>query len=238
MVILLGLAAVAATFLGGLFALKFRDKLHLIMGFSAGAVIGVAIIDLLPEALELVGNNNESKLVFLLALFGFVFYLILDRMFVLNICPEEGCKNPEHRGELGAATLSVHSFLDGFAIGVAYQVSFVVAAAVAIAVLAHKFSDGINTVGLILKNSGSKKKALNWLVISSLAPILGVAAASFITLGENFLGMILAIFAGFFIYIGASDLLPESHHAHPTRWTTAMTLLGMLLIFSIIQLAE
>ena len=234
MITLLGISAAAATMLGGLFALRFRDRLHLILGFSAGALVGVAILDLLPEALEMSDGDN----IFLLVALGFLGYLTLDRIFILRFCEGKNCKNPEHRGELGAATLSVHSFLDGVAIGVAVQVSLVAVAAVTIAVLAHKFSDGINTVGLILKNSGSRKKALNWLAISSLAPILGVATASFFTLGEKFLGIVLAIFAGFFIYIGASDLLPESHHAHPTRWTTVMTILGVLVVYGVIRLAE
>jgi zinc transporter ZupT len=234
MLILLGLTASAATFLGGLFAIRFKDKLHLVLGFSAGAVIGVAFFDLLPEALALESKNSAVGVTTVIAL-GFLVYLILDRTISLHFCPEEKCHNPEHRGKLGAGTLALHSLLDGIAIGLAFQAAPAVGAVVTAAVLTHDFSDGINTVGLILKNSGSKKSAFGWLALDAVAPLIGVVATLFFSLSQDVLGIILALFCGFFIYIGASDLLPESHHAHPTRWTTIMTLAGAAVLYLIIK---
>jgi ZIP family zinc transporter len=168
---------------------------------------------------------------------GFIFYLILDRTISIHFCPEGECKNPNHRGRLGAGTLSTHSFLDGIAIGLAFQVSPTVGAIVTGAVLTHDFSDGINTVSIILKNKGSIKQALRWLALDALAPMLGVLATLFFSLTEQVLGLVLALFCGFFLYIGASDLLPESHHSHPTRWTTLMTILGLATMYGVIKLA-
>jgi len=238
MVILLGLAATAATFLGGLFALKFRDKLHVILGFSAGAVLGVAFFDLLPEAFNLGQTGYGTSFLATTVALGFLIYLVLDRTITLHFCPNEKCENPEHKGRLGAGTLSVHSFLDGAAIGLAFQASPTVGAIVTAAVLTHDFSDGINTVSLILKNKGSKKQAFNWLAIDAAAPLVGVLATLFFTLPERSLGLVLALFCGFFLYIGASDLLPESHHAHPTGWTTAMTIAGIFALYVVIKLAQ
>lgn len=238
MIILLGLAATCATFLGGIFALRFRDKLHLILGFSAGAIIGVAFFDLLPEALSLAEGKFNANYIATFIAFGFIIYLILDRTVSIHFCPEGECENPKHRGLLGAGTLSTHSFLDGIAIGLAFQVSPAIGAIVTVAVLTHDFSDGINTVSVILKNKGSKKQALRWLTLDAVAPFLGVVATLFFSLTSQTLGLVLALFCGFFLYIGASDLLPESHHAHPTRWTTAMTLLGVALMYLVITLAK
>jgi len=246
MVILLGLAAFAATLLGGIFALKFHDKLHLILGFSAGAVIGVAFFDLLPEALKLSTIKYDIPLVTTAIALGFIVYLFLDRAISLHFCQGENCKNPGHRGpvpygtgrgRLGASTLSIHSFLDGLAIGLAFQVSPPVGLIVTIAVLVHDYSDGINTVSFILKNGGTSKEAFKWLALDALAPLLGVIATMFFTLPESMLGIVLAVFCGFFLYIGASDLLPESHHAHPTKWTTFMTLLGLAVMYVVIKVA-
>lgn len=238
MIILLGLVATCATFLGGVFALNFRDKLHLILGFSAGAVIGVAFFDLLPEALNLgEGRFNVNYISTLIAV-GFIVYLILDRTVSIHYCPEGDCENPKHRGLLGAGTLSTHSFLDGIAIGLAFQVSPAIGAIVTVAVLTHDFSDGINTVSVILKNKGSKKQALRWLAMDAVAPFLGVIATLFFSLTSQTLGLVLALFCGFFLYIGASDLLPESHHAHPTRWTTLMTILGVVTMYIVISVAK
>ncbi|MCX6808666.1 MAG: ZIP family metal transporter [Candidatus Berkelbacteria bacterium] len=239
MVYLIGLAAVACTFLGGYFALRFKDKLHLILGFSAGAVIGVALLDLLPESIELSSKFYEVKLVTLLISIGFILFMIFDRMFSLHLhASEEHCENESHRGQLGAVTLSLHSFLDGLGIGLAFQVSPLIGWIVAAAVLAHDFSDGINTVNMILKNRGKSKMATFWLVVDALAPMAGILAASFIHISSPILGLILAVFTGFFLYLGASDLIPESHHHHPTLWTTMSTILGIATIYSVVTLAK
>ena len=232
MIFIIALAAFLATFLGGLFALKFKDKLHLILGFSAGAVLGVVFFDLMPEALNLFPHT------LLLVAVGFIIYMILDRFVVMHSHHDDHEEHYDHkRGVLGAGSLSVHSFLDGIAIGLAFQVSAAVGAVVTLAVLAHDFSDGINTVSMILKNGGNKKTAFRFLLIDAVAPVIGIMVTRFFTLPENILGAILAVFAGFFLYIGASDLIPESHHNHPTVWTTAMTVVGIAVLYGVIKLA-
>ncbi len=238
-IILISLGAFVATFLGGLFALRFKDRLHLILGFSAGAIIGVAFFDLIPEALELANNLQVNRVTGLIAL-GFVIYMILDRFVFLHTHSHDHDHGHDElcpRGKLMAGSLAVHSFLDGIAIGLAFQVSSAVGLIVTAAVLTHDFSDGINTVNLVLKNNGNKKQALRWLLLDCVAPILGIITTLFFTLPTTYLGIILALFAGFFLYIGASDLLPESHHSHPTIWTTLMTILGIIVLFGAIKLA-
>lgn len=240
MLILISLGAFLATLLGGLFALRFKDKLHLILGFSAGAVIGVAFFDLIPEAIELGGDRFDVSVITSIIALGFVAYMVLDRFIFPHSHDHEHDHDesvPCSRGKLGAGSLSVHSFLDGIAVGLAFQVSTAVGSVVTLAVLTHDFSDGINTVGMIIKNKGNKKQAFKWLLLDSVAPVLGITATLFFTLKESALGIILALFAGFFLYIGASDLLPESHHSHPTFWTTFMTILGVLVLFGAIKLA-
>jgi ZIP family zinc transporter len=241
MIILISIAALVCTFLGGMFALRFKDKLHLILGFSAGAIIGVAFFDLLPEAINLGGKNFNITFITSVMAFGFVVYMILDRFVFFHSHEEEAEKNEgqgvHERGILGAGSLSAHSFLDGIAIGLSFQVSVAVGAVVATAVLVHDFSDGINTVNMILKNHGNRTQAVKWLAIDALAPVLGVISTLFFSLSESVLGIILAVFAGFFLYIGASDLLPESHHSHPTAWTTFATVLGFAVLFGAIRLA-
>ena len=239
MVILIGLAAFGSTFLGGLVALRFRDKLHLILGFSAGAVIGVAFFDLLPESINLAGAVFSTDEIVAFSALGFVAHLILDRIISLSHPHEANDGNLEQfgRGKLGAGSFSFHSLLDGVAIGLAFQVSGAVGAIVATAVLIHDFSDGVNTVSMILKTGGGRGTAFKWLFLDALAPVLGVLSTLFFKLPEAGLGITLALFSGFFLYIGASDLLPESHHRHPTKWTTIVTVLGMAVLYTAIKLA-
>ncbi len=239
MVILIGIAALCSTFLGGWFALHLKDRLHLILGFSAGAVICVAFFDLMPEAIQLVGQTHTASFVISVIALGFAAYLVLDRLIILHRHHEDTGHEHAHgeRGAWGAGTLSLHSFLDGLGIGLAFKVSPAIGLVVAAAVLAHDFSDGINTVSMILKNGGERAKALRWLAIDALAPLLGVLATLFFSVSEESLGILIALFAGFFLYIGASDLLPESHHDHPKRWTTISTVAGMAFIYFVIKFA-
>ncbi len=235
MIFLISIATFISTLFGGLFALKFRDRLHLILGFSAGAVVAVAFFDLLPEAISLGSAKYDISFITSIVALGFVIFMVLDRFSVFH-CHEEGHSHVR-RGVLGAGGLSVHSFLDGVAIGLAFQVSGAVGAIVSVAVLVHDFSDGINTVNLILKNGGTKLSAVKWLFIDALTPMVGVLSTLLFSVPESALGIILAIFCGFFIYIGATDLLPESHHRHPTVWTTVSTLLGVAVLYIAIKIA-
>jgi ZIP family zinc transporter len=233
-----------ATLLGGFFALKFKDKLHLIVGFSAGAVLGIAFIDLIPEAAELVGDVSLAAKI---ALGAVLFYMIIDRVFFNHAHAHSHDHNHDHaaetkavehkgRGIIRASSLVLHSFLDGLAIGFSFQVSAATGAIVAVAVLAHDFSDGINTVAAILKG-GDNRRAKIWLIVDALAPVFGIIVGTLIIVNAFTLGVILSIFAGFFVYIALADMIPESFHAHPKKWTTIMTVFGALFIALIIGVA-
>ncbi len=242
-VLLIALAASVATFIGGSFALRFRDKLHLILGFSAGAVAGVALFDLLPEAIDLGTKYHSAATVSLFIALGLFGYLILDRLILLHTHPSE-TEMPSHgaseenvpRGFFGALTLSAHSFLDGIAIGVGFQASAAVGIVVTAAVLTHDFSDGINTVNLVLRNGGKWRQAFQWLVVDAAAPVAGAASTLFFRIPESAIGLVLAVFVGTFLYLSAADLIPESHHRHPRALTTVMTLLGALVLYTVVHL--
>lgn len=239
--VFVGIGAAAATLVGGVFALRFKDKLHLVLGFSAGAIVAVAFFEIIPEALELSGGKYGAGTITSVMGIGFLVYLVLDRLIILHSHAGDTAEEKHElsgRGELGAGTLSVHSFLDGVAIGLAFQASAAVGLIVATAVLAHDFSDGINTANLVLKNGGSIRKAFRWIVTDALAPIVGILSTLFFTLPSTSLGLMLALFAGDFIYIGASDMLPESHHRHPKKLTTIMTVIGMVVIYAIVRVAQ
>jgi len=234
-IFLIAVAAFCSTLVGGFFALRLKDRLHLILGFSAGAIIAVAFFDILPEALELAGTAYSASAILAVTVIGFGAYLVLNRL----VLPHEHHidEGQPLRGGVGAGSISLHSFLDGAAVGLAFQVSTAVGAVVAVAVLAHNFSDGINTVGMVLRHGGDRRVALKWLFADATAPVLGILSTLFFTVPAEILGLLLALFAGFFLYIGASDLIPESYHAHPVRWTTVATIVGMLALYIVIRLA-
>jgi zinc transporter ZupT len=245
------LASVAA-FIGGTIALRFKDKLHIILGFSAGTVIGVALFDLIPEAIELGGEFLHVEEVTALVGLGFLIYLVLDRVFSFHIHGhnhihiQDGIDTREEillaqektRGSIGAASFSLHSLIDGIVIGLAFQASSVIGTVVAIAVIAHRFSDGINTVGVILKHYGEDRRALVWLCVVAIAPVLGTLLTYTFSVSDTVLAIILSVFSGFFLYIGASDLIPEGHHSHSKILTTVMTLAGAIVVYIIVYIAH
>lgn len=220
--ILIGISAFVVTLIGGYLALRFKDRLHLILGFSAGTVMGVALFDLIPEAIDIGQHHYSIYTLTSFVAFGFALYLILDRAMAAFYRSDNG---------LGATSLIIHSVMDGLAIGLAFQVSPAVGIVVAIAVLVHDFSDGINTVNMSLLSSYSNAKAKIYLGLDAIAPLLGIALSQIIVVPEQYLAVLLSLFAGFFLYIGASELIPESQHRHPHFWTSFMTILGMLLLY-------
>jgi ZIP family zinc transporter len=225
------------TLLGGVFALRLKDRLHLMVGFSAGAVLAVAFFDLLPEALALAAPRRDASLVLGVAMVGFIAYMVLDRAFAAprSVGPRDRISN--HPMVLGAASLSVHSFIDGVIIGLAFRTSSSIAMVVSTAVLVHDFSDGVNTVGVVLTKAGSLRGAWRWLLIDALAPVLGAACTLWLTVSSDTLALLLALCAGFFLYLAGSDLLPESYHQHPTTFTTAATIVGMAVLYVVSRMA-
>jgi ZIP family zinc transporter len=234
-------AAFVATFAGGVFALRLKDRLHLVLGFSAGAVIGVAFFELLPEAIETGIRFDSPRTLLSWGAAGFLFYLILDRIAQHYAgLPSESHNKTGYslRGALGAGSLSAHSVLDGIAIGLAFQISPAIGVIVTGGVLTHDFSDGINTMNVVLKNGGGQAQAMRWLLADAIAPLAGILLTMLFTLPPAMFGKILAVFFGFFLYIGASDFIPESQHAHPKFFTTVMTLVGAAVIYAAVEMTS
>jgi zinc transporter ZupT len=230
--LVMGLAAgtALATMLGGLFALSLKRGIAIALGFSAGAVLGVALFDLAPEALKLGSKSIGHGGLVAAALAGFLLYALFDRLVTRH-----DHTNPA-RGFLGAGGFSIHSLLDGLGMGVAFQAGQGVGLTVAAAVLAHDFADGLNTVNVVVKNGGSRKAALTWLIADSLAPVAGAALSLVWLVPESVLAAVLAGFCGFFFYVGALDLLPESQRGGFKIWSGFATLLGAGLLY-IVSLA-
>jgi zinc transporter ZupT len=233
-VILLAFSTFVSTAVGGLFALRHRDRLHLILGFTAGVILGVVAFDVFPEIFDLAhGHGGNIDAAMLAMIGGFLIFHIVEKSLLLHSAHEDeyGRHHHPHVGVASALALAGHSFADGVAIGLAFQASGSVGVAVAIAVIAHDFADGLNTVSLALAHGNSRRRATLLLALDALAPVLGAASTLLVHVSTPGLLIYLGFFAGFLLYVGAADILPEAHSPHPSLPTLGLTIAGAGLMY-------
>ncbi len=239
--ILLSLATFFSTLGGGLFALKFRDRLHFILSFTAGVLLGVVSFDILPEIFKLAHEHGIDAAGAMIALVvGFILFHSLEKFVLVHHVHEADYAAHHHprMGVLSALALAGHSFMDGVGIGLAFQVSPTVGIAVAIAVITHDFCDGLNTVSLMLTHRNTILRSSAMLLLDALAPVLGAASTLVFRAPPFILMLYLGFFAGFLLYIGVSDILPEAHsQARPATFVSliGLTCLGAAFIFVAIR---
>ena len=234
--ILLAIGTFISTMSGGIFAIKNKQRLHYILGFTAGIILGVIAFDILPETFRIAQTYHIDTTKPMVALVcGFLLFHILEKSVLMHHAHETEYGKHRHPqvGILSAMALSGHSLLDGIGIGLGFQVNAAVGVAVAIAVIGHDFADGLNTVTLMLNNKNSSRKSFVLLLVDALAPVVGVASTFFFHLSEANLVLYLGFFAGFLLYIGASDILPQAHEKHSSRITIGLTIAGAIFMFAV-----
>lgn len=201
--LIVGVGAALATLGGGTIAVRFRSRLSSYLAVSSGTVLGVALLDLLPEALRLGSPTYAMSSITAAVASGLFTYLLLDAL----LSGSSGHAASMQAG-LGPASLVAHSLIDGLAMGLAFHLSAVTGTVVAIAVLVHDLFDGANTVVLGLAG-GTPSSAHRWLIADAAAPLAGILLAGLVVISPPSLGLLLGFFAGGFLYIGAIELLPR-----------------------------
>jgi ZIP family zinc transporter len=238
----IGLAAVTAiaTSAGGYLAIKSRDRLHLVLGLSAGLLLGLVAFDLLPEVFQLNTNTfGNVPIVSVAFVAGFLLLHFAEQIFGSHE-PAESDYGHEHdhtvniAGTLGALAMGGHVFLDGVALGLAFKVSNALGFAVFIAILSHAFSDGLNTVSLLIKSGHWTRRATMLLGLDAVMRISGAALGSYVMISDPTLAIYLAVFSGFVIYLATSHILPEAHSRHPTKLTMVATVVGVVAMWLIV----
>ncbi len=231
---------VFSTLAGGLVALKNSDRLHRILGFTAGVLLGVVAFDILPEIFRLSSESHTHPERAMIALvIGFLLFHAAEKLTIIHHAHELEYGDHRHPrvGLLSALALSGHSFLDGVGIGLAFQVNAAVGLAVGLAVISHDFADGLNTASLMLANRNSRRRTIALLFLDATTPILGAVSTLFFKLSDPYLLLYLGFFAGFLLYIGASDILPEAHSQHSSTWTIFLTVLGTGFIYLVTRVS-
>ncbi len=229
------------TIVGGFTALHAGRHRHLVLGLAAGLMLGVVGFELLPESLR----QNRGllwatpvPLVFFVS--GYLLVHVAERSLALHRGHEGAYRQHQHQhaaGTLAGSALVAHSVLDGFALGVAFQVNSRIGTAVAVAVIAHDFADGFNTYTLTTLHGDARTRGLILLAADAAAPVVGAALSMTVTISPPVLGAYLGLFAGVLLYLATADVLPEAHQQNSSPLTLVSTVAGAAALFVVVGLA-
>ncbi|MCP2337751.1 ZIP family metal transporter [Actinomadura rupiterrae] len=252
MAIVMALVSLLTTLLGGVVAMRVRDRRHLVLGLAGGLILGVAAFDLLPESLKLSSLHVlrvDAPMVGFAA--GFLLLHVIEQLSAIHQAHENeyaphrhphGHGHPGgaggHVGILAACALVGHSMVDGLSIGLGYQSGGDVGLFVALAVIAHDFADGFNTFTAASLNRADRRPAVVLLIMDACAPVVGAALTLLISVPKSVLGIYLGFFAGILLYLAAGEILPEAHSRHPRVLTLCCTGAGLLAVMGIMSLGE
>jgi ZIP family zinc transporter len=239
MPILISLAALVSTSVGGVVAARVGDRRHLVLGLAAGLMLGVVGFDLLPEALRQAHHPVFGVPAGLLtAVGGFLSLHVVERALALHRGGEEHFGNHSHAvqsiGLTAGTALVLHSVLDGVGIGAGFQAGTTVGVAVAVAVVAHDFADGFNTFTITSLYGNARRRAFTLLGLDALAPVAGAVIGTLIHFPPLAVGLYLGYFAGFLLYLATANILPEAHAAHDSRATLALTVGGAAIMWLVV----
>ena len=187
---------------------------HFLASFAAGILLGTAFFDLLPEAVH--EGKKTGADIFPWVLFGIVLFFLLERFIHWFHHHEEFHKDEkESKSTLPLIIFgdTMHNFIDGVVIAATFMVSIPLGMATAISVFVHEVPQEIGDFGLMLHKGLKPTKIILVNVLSAAVAFTGAIMTYLLgNVLEPYIPMLLAVTAGFFIYIASSDLIPEIHH--------------------------
>ncbi len=229
--------------IGGVFLLFRRDLTkrisHLLISFAAGTLLGTAFFDLMPEAI----SDSTPEKVFLFALIGFLSFFVMERFIHwMHHHPHEYEEQTKPTVTLIMFGDSIHNFIDGVAIAATFLVNVPLGIITAIAVGTHEIPQEIGDFAVMLKRGLKPKKVLLFNFFSALTAMAGAILMYIFGKDlEGYLPVFLSITAGFFIYISASDLIPEIHEKNRRGFAfleTMCLILGIVVVWGLVRILE
>src|SRR3989344_6935543 len=238
-ILLASLAESLVSFSGGVLAFlnaqTIRRFSHFVVSFAIGALLSVSLLELIPEAAE--GSSLEFIMPFVLA--GMIFFFIVERF--LSWYHHHHHEESENEDAVKSYAYLIlwgdflHNFIDGVIIALTFMVDIRLGLVTTLAVILHELPQEIGDFGVLLHAGFSKLQALIYNFLASLSTILGAIIALSLrnTLPDEFIPIALAVIAGNFIYLAASDLMPELKEqagAAHTLGQVALIILGAILV--------
>ncbi len=237
---LVSLISLVGILMVGLSQKKIKNIIFFLVSFSAGSLMGGAFFHLIPEAIEL---SSQDKIidVFKLVTGGFITFYIMERVLRWRHCHslEKECEIHHFIGYQNLLGDGLHNFIDGLIIFTAFSVNNVLGLATTISIILHEIPQEIGDFGVLIYSGFSKKKALFFNFISAVLAILGVLAGFLLSEKINHLiNFLIPFAAGGFIYIAASDLIPEIHREKDFKKSLLAFIffvIALVLMFSFVE---
>lgn len=239
---------IVGTFIGGQLVLRTKQNIRPWLSLSGGILLGLAFLDLLPEAFEHgTGVGLDFSTMGAVILGSILLFHFLDKFFDFHGHEghEHHCENEQHTkrdlhiwSKIGG--LGFHSFLDGLAIGGGFAASARLGLLVTLAVTLHKFTDGMSTITILhSKGRHPSSRTSNIALLTMIAlPLLGLGAGHLFTPSLLAQCIFLAFLAGLFIHLPLSELLPEAHEGKTSRLSLFLTLIGVGIMLFIKQFVD
>jgi ZIP family zinc transporter len=232
----------AMTFGGGMLALRMEASRSFVLAFAAGALVTTALMNVIPDALELLTRSgvalHHHHLMFASSL-GFLSFYLLNWTTHSHVDSHGApSSNAHYAGLWGVSGIGIHSLVDGFAIGEAFSAGAVVGWIVALAVTVHKFADGVSAVGVLVSTGRGPRVTRTILLLIALAPLVGLAVQELVPLPLSALALVLGWFSGVFLYLGSSVLIPAAHNGSGSRWLPLATLAGVAFVYLVSRISE
>ncbi|MCP3922919.1 MAG: ZIP family metal transporter [Desulfobacterales bacterium] len=228
---LAGIATIVGIHIIRLNGLSAKKYAKFLMPFAAGIILAVAFLHLIPEAIE--HNKNSVIYVFI----GFLVFYLLESGLIMHAGPE--LHHMEHNDEtklfvssqMAFIGLLVHSFIDGLIIGVSFEIDSTIGMFTTFSIIMHELPEGVTTYSLLAIVDSEKKALVKSYIVALATPVGAIISLLFIkTLTEPSIGILLALASGSFIYVAASDLIPETHN-HKSFKNILFLFLGVALIY-------
>ncbi|MFA6486574.1 MAG: ZIP family metal transporter [Candidatus Magasanikbacteria bacterium] len=202
----------------GIVTLFLKDKIlnkivYYLVAISAGSLMGGAFLHLIPEAIESVNGEHGVDSIALSVLVGFALFFILERVLHWHHCHKNGGDCHVHPFTyLNLIGDGLHNFIDGVVIVAAFSLSVELGIATTIGVVLHEIPQEISDFGVLIYGGFTKGKALLFNFLSGITAVIGaICGFALISFTQGTMPFLISITAGGFIYISASDLIPELH---------------------------
>jgi len=191
-----------------------------LVGFASGTLLGGAFLHLLPDAI-----TENAEIAFYYVIIGIVSFFALEKFLYWRHCHEKEC--PIHMfAYLNLIGDGIHNFIDGMVIAATFMFSFNLGFATTLAVIFHEIPQELGDFGVLVYGGFSRRKALAYNFISALTAILGALTTYFLAYLQSIETLLVPFAAGGFIYIAATDLMPELHK----KTQTSDSLIQLLVI--------